>query len=98
MARRSIPLPGRVVAIAGAARGIARTTARCLRAGMKVEHTALDALAQGFGVTVAGDAVCGVDLRAGGSDRALDELGGGRRGDRLTRNARGRGDRRYLAR
>ena len=75
MARRSIPLPGRVVAIAGAAGGIARTTARsCLRAGMTVEHTALDALAQGFGVTVDGDAVRGVDLRAGGSDRALDEL------------------------
>jgi len=37
MARRSIPLAGRVVAITGAARGIGRATAQaCVRAGMRV--------------------------------------------------------------
>lgn len=39
-----------------------------------VRHTALDALAEGFGVSVELDAVRGVDVRAGDSDRALREL------------------------
>jgi nicotinamidase-related amidase len=39
-----------------------------------VKATALDALAEGFAVTVELDAVRGVDLRAGDSARALDEV------------------------
>jgi nicotinamidase/pyrazinamidase len=39
-----------------------------------VKHTALEALAEGFGVTVERDAIRGVDVHTGDSDRALDEL------------------------
>ena len=39
-----------------------------------VKHTALDALGAGFAVRVEADAVRGVDVRPGDSDRALEEL------------------------
>jgi nicotinamidase-related amidase len=39
-----------------------------------VKHTALDALAEGFAVTVELDAVRGVDVNVGDADRALDEV------------------------
>ena len=39
-----------------------------------VKHTALDALRYGFGVTVDTDGVRGVEVNAGDSERALDEL------------------------
>jgi nicotinamidase-related amidase len=39
-----------------------------------VKNTALDALRGGFGVTVDSTAVRGVDVEAGDSDRALEQL------------------------
>jgi nicotinamidase/pyrazinamidase len=39
-----------------------------------VKHTALDALAEGFSVSVDLDAVRGVDVNTGDSDRALDAM------------------------
>lgn len=45
-----------------------------------VKNTALDALDEGFDVTVVRNAVRGVDVNEGDSERALDEIGeaGGR--------------------
>jgi nicotinamidase/pyrazinamidase len=39
-----------------------------------VKNTALDALGLGFGVTVDRDAVRGVEVSEGDSDRALEEI------------------------
>ena len=39
-----------------------------------MKHSALDALREGFEVTVDSEAVRGVDVEAGDSERALEEL------------------------
>jgi len=52
-----------------------------------VKSTVLDALDRGLGVSVAADAVAGVDLVAGDSDRALEEMA--RAGARLCMVANG---------
>jgi nicotinamidase/pyrazinamidase len=39
-----------------------------------VKNTALDALRLGFGVTIDRDAVRGVEIEPGDSERALDEI------------------------
>jgi nicotinamidase/pyrazinamidase len=39
-----------------------------------VRYTVLDALQQGFGVTVLTDAIRAVDVTPGDGDRALDEM------------------------
>lgn len=55
-------------------RDIAHITVVGLATDYCVKNTALDALKEGFGVRVDSRAVRGVDLQAGDSERALDEL------------------------
>jgi nicotinamidase/pyrazinamidase len=55
-------------------RGIDRITVVGLATDYCVRHTALDALRDGFPVTVDSSAVRGVDVQPGDSTRALDEL------------------------
>jgi nicotinamidase/pyrazinamidase len=55
-------------------RGIDRVTVVGLATDYCVKNTALDALRQGLEVTVDSEAVRGVDVNAGDSQRALDEL------------------------
>lgn len=55
-------------------RGIDRVTIGGLATDYCVKSTALDALRLGFGVTVDRDAVRGVELEPGDSERALEEL------------------------
>jgi nicotinamidase/pyrazinamidase len=55
-------------------RGIDRITVVGLATDYCVRHTALDALRDGFAVTVDSTAVRGVDVQPGDSARALDEL------------------------
>jgi nicotinamidase-related amidase len=55
-------------------RGIDRVTVVGLATDYCVKNTALDALRQGFHVTVDSTAVRGVDVEPGDSERALDEL------------------------
>ena len=55
-------------------RGIDRVTVVGLATDYCVKHTALDALREGFGVTVDSTAVRGVDVQEGDSERALEEL------------------------
>jgi nicotinamidase/pyrazinamidase len=57
-------------------RGIDRVTVVGLATDYCVKNTALDALHQGLDVTVESDAVRGVDVNEGDSERALDELRG----------------------
>jgi len=54
--------------------GIRDVTVVGLATDYCVKNTALDALRAGFGVHVESDAVRGVDVTAGDSDRALEEL------------------------
>jgi nicotinamidase/pyrazinamidase len=55
-------------------RGIDAVTVVGLATDYCVKNTALDALREGFDVTVDSSAVRGVDVRPGDSERALDEL------------------------
>jgi nicotinamidase/pyrazinamidase len=55
-------------------RGIERLTVVGLATDYCVKHTALDGLGEGFGVTVDGAAVRGVEVAAGDSERALAEV------------------------
>jgi nicotinamidase/pyrazinamidase len=55
-------------------RGIDRVTVVGLATDYCVKNTALDALREGLEVTVDSDAVRGVDVHEGDSERALDEL------------------------
>jgi nicotinamidase-related amidase len=55
-------------------RGIDRVTVVGLATDYCVKNTALDALRDGFHVTVDSNAVRGVDVQPGDSERALDEL------------------------
>jgi nicotinamidase/pyrazinamidase len=55
-------------------RGIDRVTVVGLATDYCVKNTALDALRQGLKVTVDSDAVRGVNVHEGDSERALDEL------------------------
>jgi nicotinamidase/pyrazinamidase len=55
-------------------RGIDRVTVVGLATDYCVKNTALDALSEGFGVTVDSTAVRGVDVQPGDSERALAEL------------------------
>ena len=55
-------------------RGIGRITVVGLATDYCVKNTALDALKRGFEVTVERQAVRGVDVNEGDSDRALEEL------------------------
>jgi nicotinamidase/pyrazinamidase len=55
-------------------RGIERLTVVGLATDYCVKHTALDALAAGFEVSVDRDAVRGVEVEPGDSERALDEM------------------------
>jgi nicotinamidase/pyrazinamidase len=55
-------------------RGVDRITVVGLATDYCVRHTALDALRDGFPVTVDSSAVRGVDVQPGDSARALDEL------------------------
>ena len=55
-------------------RGIDRVTVVGLATDYCVKNTALDALRDGFHVTVDTNAVRGVDVQPGDSERALDEL------------------------
>jgi nicotinamidase-related amidase len=55
-------------------RGVDHVTVVGLATDYCVKNTALDALQSGFGVTVDSTAVRGVDVQAGDSDRALEEL------------------------
>ena len=55
-------------------RGIDRVTVVGLATDYCVKNTALDALREGFGVTVDSTAVRGVDVQEGDSERALEEL------------------------
>ena len=55
-------------------RGIDAVTVVGLATDYCVKNTALDALREGFEVTVDSSAVRGVDVEAGDSERALDEL------------------------
>lgn len=57
-------------------RGIDRVTVVGLATDYCVKNTALDALKLGFDVTVDSDAVRGVEVNEGDSQRALDELRG----------------------
>lgn len=55
-------------------RGIDSVTVVGLATDYCVKNTALDALREGFDVTLDSSAVRGVDVQAGDSERALDEL------------------------
>jgi nicotinamidase/pyrazinamidase len=55
-------------------RGIEKLTVVGLATDYCVKHTALDALAAGFEVSVDRDAVRGVEVEPGDSERALDEM------------------------
>jgi nicotinamidase/pyrazinamidase len=55
-------------------RGIDSITIVGLATDYCVKNTALDALREGFGVTVEAEAVRGVDVQPGDSERALEEL------------------------
>jgi len=55
-------------------RGIDSVTVVGLATDYCVKNTALDALREGFGVTVDGAAVRGVNVQPGDDERALDEL------------------------
>jgi nicotinamidase/pyrazinamidase len=55
-------------------RGIDRVTVVGLATDYCVKNTALEALREGFGVTVDSTAVRGVDLAPGDSERALEQL------------------------
>jgi nicotinamidase/pyrazinamidase len=55
-------------------RGVDRLTIGGLATDYCVKNTALDALRLGFGVTVDGAAVRGVEVSPGDSERALDEV------------------------
>ena len=55
-------------------RGVDRVTVVGLASDYCVKHTALEALQEGFAVTVDTTAVRGVDVEPGDSDRALAEL------------------------
>ena len=55
-------------------RGIDRVTVVGLATDYCVKNTALEALREGFGVTVDSTAVRGVDVQPGDSERALEEL------------------------
>jgi nicotinamidase/pyrazinamidase len=55
-------------------RGVDHVTVVGLATDYCVKNTALDALRGGFGVTVDSTAVRGVDVEAGDSDRALEQL------------------------
>jgi nicotinamidase/pyrazinamidase len=55
-------------------RGIDSVTIVGLATDYCVRNTALDALREGLAVTIEGDAVRGVDVRPGDSERALEEL------------------------
>jgi nicotinamidase/pyrazinamidase len=57
-------------------RGIDRVTVVGLATDYCVKNTALDALKRGFDVTVEADAVRGVEVNQGDSERALEELRG----------------------
>jgi nicotinamidase/pyrazinamidase len=59
-----------------AERGIEHVTVVGLATDYCVKNTALDALRQGLGVTVDSEAVRGVNVNEGDSERALDELRG----------------------
>jgi nicotinamidase-related amidase len=56
------------------AQGVDHVTIGGIATDYCVKNTALDALRLGFGVTVVRDAVRGVDVEPGDSERALDEL------------------------
>ncbi len=56
------------------ARGVDRVTVVGLATDYCVKNTALDALREGFAVTVDRAGVRGVDVKPGDSERALDEL------------------------
>jgi nicotinamidase/pyrazinamidase len=55
-------------------RGIDELLVAGLATDYCVKHTTLDALDEGFAVTVVRDAVRGVDVRPGDAERALDEM------------------------
>ena len=55
-------------------RGVDRVTVVGLATDYCVKNTALEALREGFGVTVDSTAVRGVDVQPGDSERALEEL------------------------
>jgi nicotinamidase/pyrazinamidase len=55
-------------------RGVDRLYITGLATDYCVKNTALDALAEGFDITVVEDAIRGVDVNAGDSDRALEEM------------------------
>ena len=55
-------------------RGIDQVAVVGLATDYCVRHTALEALQEGFAVTVDTTAVCGVDVQPGDSDRALAEV------------------------
>jgi len=55
-------------------RGIERVTVVGLATDYCVKNTALDALREGFGVTVDSTAVRGVEVEPGDSERALEEV------------------------
>jgi nicotinamidase/pyrazinamidase len=55
-------------------RGVGRVYITGLATDYCVKNTALDALGEGFDVTVVTDAVRGVEVNAGDSERALDEM------------------------
>jgi nicotinamidase/pyrazinamidase len=55
-------------------RGIDRVTVVGLTTDYCVKNTALDALSEGFEVTVERDGVRGVDVNEGDSERALEEV------------------------
>ena len=57
-------------------RGIDELLVTGLATDYCVKHTTLDALAEGFRVSVDADAVRAVDVRAGDADRAVDEMRG----------------------
>lgn len=65
---------GAAVLVAGARRLVDTVTVVGLATGYCVEHTALDALREGHGVTVDPSATAGVDAHPGDVERALDEL------------------------
>ena len=56
------------------AHGVDHVTIGGIATDVCVKNTALDALRLGFGVTIDRDAVRGVDLEPGDSERALDEI------------------------
>jgi len=57
-------------------RGIDELVVTGLATDYCVKHTTLDAIAEGFGVSVDLDAIRGVDVHPGDADRALDEMRG----------------------